>query len=184
MKNLQNLIKTFVLLTLLLNATIGFAQEPTYSCCTKNDTLLNPTTFSFEVWIYRTDSVPLYLNNYQLSLKIQNSSSVLNGGTLTGSYIDGTSQLPAELKPSGVNIFNTGGNTYVRVNGAKASANNTLIPVNGLRIGKFQIVNTVAYANSNINLSWNNMFPATTLIQAMISDKSKNITNLNWHCLK
>src|SRR5271157_2390503 len=109
MKALQKSVHLVFLAAILLTGFELQAQAPTYACVAKNDTLLSPTVYKFDVYIYRTGVTDFYLNNYQLSFQVNNSAAILNGGTLTGSYVPGSSDLPAPWTLGGVNIFATGG---------------------------------------------------------------------------
>jgi predicted secreted protein len=154
-----------------------------------NDTLISSTVYQFDIYIYQTGTTPLYLNNYQLSFQVSNTTGILNGGVLTGAYIAGSTQLPAALTPGGVNLFNVGGNYEYRVNGVSPNSNGSLIPTTGLRIGTFQIINSVAFAQATGNIIWWNAIPAATYVYAieppgitgtstLITDMSSHTTNL------
>jgi len=176
MKKLRNLCKTIFISLLLIQATISFGQSPTYTCIAKNDTLLSPTVFQFDIYIYRTGSIDLYLNNFQLSFAIQNISSILNSGTLTGAYIAVSTELPSSYAPGGVSILPVGVGPYVRVNACPPSSNGTLVPPSGLRIGTFQITNTVAFGQSNMNMIWRFTAPATSNVKALVPPPSGTVT--------
>lgn len=168
MKKIPKCAAIFLFALTMFTGFSAFSQNPTYSCVATNDTLLNANVYQFDIYIYRTGTTDLYLNNYQLSFKISNTAAILNGGTLSGTYLAGSSQLPAAWTPAGVSILSSGGIDYVRVNGVLASSNGTLIPTTGLRIGTFQVSNTAAYGQSNMNLVWWNTVPGTSSVRAIV----------------
>ena len=187
MKNLKKMAKALLIILLATVALDASSQTPDYSCVAKNDTLLSSTVYQFDIYIYRTGVNDLYLNNYQLCFQINNVVGILNGGTLSGTYVSGSSDLPSAWTPGGVNILTSGASKYIRVNGVSATGNGTLVPVTGLRIGTFRISNTVAYSQSNMNLSWCNIFPATTSVRAIVPPATSGsvsiITNMTTHTL-
>ena len=176
MKAFQKSVHLLFLVVILLTGFDLQAQAPTYACIAKNDTLQSQTVYQFDVYIYRTGATDLYLNNYQLSFQINNSAAILNGGTLTGSYVPGSSDLPAPWTLGGVNIFATGGQMQVRLDGVAANTSGTLIPVSGLRIGSFQIINSVPFGQSNMNMCWYNAIPAATIIMAVVPPAASGTT--------
>jgi hypothetical protein len=168
MKNIKDYIRILMVSFLILSRIVANAQTPTFSCIAMNDTLISSTVYQFDVYIYQTGSTPLYLNNYQLSFQASNTVGILNGGALTGSYVSGSTQLPAALTPAGVSTFLISGNYEFRVNGVAPNSNGTLIPVSGTRVGTFRITNTAAFAASTMSLVWWNTTPATTLVYAIV----------------
>lgn len=185
MRSLKRFSKSLIFVILSTLALYSSAQTPTYSCLAKNDTLLNATTYQFDVYIYRTGTTELYLNNFQLSFQASNSAAILNGGVLSGIYVSGSTELPSPWSPGGVTVFNSTNPRLIRINGPSATSNGTLIPESGLRIGTFQIFNTVAYAHSTMGLIWWNTNPAYTTIYAIVppgvTGTATLITNFSWH---
>ena len=194
MKTITRLLIPSLWMILFTPAFQGFAQGPEYACICKNLTLLNDKEYKFDIYIYKDANSPvdLYLNNFQLSFKIANTLAILNGGTLTASYIEGSSELPAGYTPAKSNVMNLGSLKFVRVNGPPASSAGTFIPVSGLRIGSFKITNTNSFGKSPIDFIWNNSPPATTSIRAIYpwtstepgvsaTGTAKVITNMSVH---
>jgi len=159
---------TELLVIFMVLGVYTFAQTPTYSCVATADTLMTSKIYQFDIYVYRTDSTNLYLNNYQLSFKINNSAGILNGGTITGAYVSGTSALPPAFISGSVTIFNIGGIIYLRVNGCPSTSIGTLIPTTGLRIGSFRFTNTNDYGQVNPSTIWWDTSPATTYIYAIV----------------
>jgi hypothetical protein len=184
MRHLPNFAKTLMILIFSLVSMNLIAQSPTYSCVATNDIQINANTYQFDVYIYRTGITDLYLNNYQLSFQITNSALILNGGTLSGSYVGGSSQLPSAWTPPGVTVY-TSNPRKIRINGLPASSNGTLIPTTGLRIGTFQITNNVPFGQASMGLTWWNATPAFTLVYAIVPPAATGpaviITNMASH---
>ncbi|MEI7980457.1 MAG: T9SS type A sorting domain-containing protein [Bacteroidota bacterium] len=182
MKRFIKIAVTLVFFLVLAGSNI--AQTPTYSCVATADTLMTSKIYQFDIYIYRTGSTELYLNNFQLSFKISNTAGIRNGGTVTGAYVDGSSELPAEFTPGGISMFNVGGTLLIRVNGCGASSNGTLVPITGLKIGSFRFTNTNDYGVMNPGTIWWNTI-ATTHMYAIVPPATTGdvaeITNLTNH---
>lgn len=161
--------------------------NPTYLCVVENDSLINSKEYLFDIFIYRTGTEELYLNNYQLSFEIKNVSAIINGGTLSVAYIDGSTQLPLAYKPGSIGIITLGAKKLIKVTGPPPSGCGTLIPTSGLRIGTFKIINTVDFGQSQMNLGTYNTVPATTLVYAIVPPatcgSNPTITNMASHLI-
>ena len=185
MKDLYRLTKVLIVAIIMMAGFTTHAQTPTYSCVAMNDTLISATVYQFDVYIYQTGATAFYLNDFQLSFQISNTTGILNGGTITGSYVSGSTQLPSSLIPAGVTTYLVGGNYEIRVNGVTSNSNGSLIPSTGLRVGTFQITNTAAFAQANMNLIWWNTVPAATYIYAIVppavSGTATLITSMSYH---
>lgn len=167
--DMKRIIKIAQLLVIMMVMAVNsFAQTPTYSCVATADTLTTSKIYQFDVYIYRTGTTLFYLNNFQLSFKINNTAGILNGGTVTGTYVAGSSALPAAFVPGGVSVFNIAGSLLVRVNGCPSTSNGTLIPTTGLKIGTFRFTNTNDYGQMNPNTIWWDTSPGTTYIYAIV----------------
>ncbi|MGA3014725.1 MAG: hypothetical protein ABSD71_11925, partial [Bacteroidales bacterium] len=185
MKDLYRFTKVLIVAIIMMAGFTTHAQTPTYSCVAMNDTLISATVYQFDVYIYQTGATAFYLNDFQLSLQISNTTGILNGGTITGSYVSGSSQLSSSLTPAGVSTYLVGGNYEIRVNGVTSNSNGSLIPTTGIRVGTFQITNTAAFAQANMNLTWWNTVPAATYIYAIVppgvSGTATLITSMSYH---
>ena len=186
MKNLlSKIVVIFAFSGLLFSGMPLYSQAPEYLCVAKNDTLISPYIYQFDVYIFRTGTVDLYLNNQQVSFKIQNTPEILNGGTLTAQYVSGSTELPDFLIPRGANILPMGNYKYVRLDGAFPTTSGALIPTTGLRIGSIRIINTHPFGQSRMALIPNSGVPANTVIYAIVppgtTGSFMNITNMAWH---
>ncbi|MEI8205014.1 MAG: hypothetical protein WCH34_18495, partial [Bacteroidota bacterium] len=162
MKILYKFTKELVFLVLVLLNMAIYAQ--TFECKVTNDYQISDRIYQFDVYIYRTGSIELNLNSYQFSFKYNNSTLLLNGGTLSALYVLGSSELTGFV-PSGVSLLPALAPNYIRVNGPSPSSSGIIIPTSGLRVGTFRITNTVAFGLASMNLTWNNATPATTSVR-------------------
>lgn len=173
------------LVIFLVPAFHSIAQTPTYSCVATADTLVTSKIYQFDVYIYRTGTTLFYMNNFQLSFKINNTAGILNGGTVTGSYVAGSSALPVAFLPGGVSVFNVGGTLEARINGCPSTSNGTLIPVTGLKIGSFRLTNTNDYGQLNPGMIWWDATPATTYVYGIVPPAPTGtvveISNMTFH---
>jgi hypothetical protein len=176
MKTLFKCSKALILLLLMAAAWSLNAQNPSYLCMAKNGTLLNSKVYQFDIYIYQTGSVPLPLNNYQLAFSIPNTDAITHGGTLTVSYVAGTSELTG-FAPSNVNAASVNGLKLLRINGPLFCPTGILVPPSGLRVGTFRITNTADYGQVNRNLAWSNTGPYNTRVYALIGGISTEITD-------
>jgi hypothetical protein len=176
MKNLGKYSKVLVVLMLMVAVWTSKAQNPTYLCVAKNDTQINSKDYQFDVYIYQTGSVPLYLNNFQMAFKIQNTALIVNGGAITGSFVAGSSELTG-FAPTGTNTTFISGQRMLRYNGPAISPLGILVPPEGLKMGTFRISNTVDFGQANMNLAWSNNGPYFTRIFALVGGVPTEITN-------
>ena len=170
-------------------------QNPTYKLTISNETLVDNSTYQFDVYLQRTGSTPLELANFACGIAYD--ASILNGGTPTCSQVSGFSQLSSSQVPTtasatmtGTVSYTVGGVTYRYVNiTARAnpgSGNGSVIsasgecPTPGTRIGRFQIANTVAFAQAS---TAKHIFSAAagsgrtnTVVSAYVNGLATNVT--------
>jgi len=141
------------------------AQNPTYEARLMNDVLVNPTTYEFDVYFKRTGAIPF--ETYGLQLALLFNDSIRNGGTLTATYIPGTSGMLTAQIPNNPNIAAVVGSKRVFKLAGKIPAGpgqGTLLDTagNGTRLGRFRIALTGASTFLGIaaDFAWN--FDQTT----------------------
>jgi hypothetical protein len=74
----------FLILIVGLFVPTSYSQNPTFTCTLRNDSLKSPSVVQFDVYILRTDTIPLQLYTYQVGLTYH--VSALNGGTITAAW--------------------------------------------------------------------------------------------------
>lgn len=153
-KALQTVI-LFVLFALPM-----LAQNPTYEARLINDSLVNPTTYEFDVYFKRTGATPF--ETYGLQLALLFSDSIRNGGTLAAIYIPGTSEMLTAQIPNNPNITSVVNNKRVFKLAGKIPSGpgqGTLLSTtgNGTRLGRFRITvsGAAAFLGIQANLAWN-----------------------------
>ncbi len=178
MKICNTFSKAAMFLVIVFVSITMYAQNPTYECRIMNDQQLSSTIYQFDVYIYQTSTTVLNLNNYQLSFKINNLDNILNDGKLSSNYVSGTSELTG-FCPRSTSLLPSISPNCFRVNGTVASSESIIVPMSGLRIGTFQIINSVPFGQAKMDLVWNNAFPAFTNVRAMVTSSPYpiNITN-------
>jgi hypothetical protein len=176
MKTFIKCSKVLMLVMLMAAAWSSMAQNPTYICMAKNTSLVNSKVYQFDIYIYQTGNVPLPLNNYQLAFSLPDVDAVMNGGTLTASYVAGSSELTG-FAPSNVNTVSFSGLKLLRINGPLFGPKSILVPASGLRVGTFRITNSTDYGQVNRNLVWSNTGPYKTRVYALIGEISTEITD-------
>lgn len=184
MKNTTIFMKAALLSLMMAFAMNLHSQNPTYSCVLKNGVLVNPTTFRFDIYIYGTGTIDLYLKMYQLAFRTTNTAQMINGGSLSGTYIAGSSELPAGFEPlSAISVSSIPPDYALRISSVTTPPGGALIPASGLRIGTFEVVNSVNYGLQP-ELAWSFTVPAVTIIKALVPPPSGNpttITNPAFH---
>lgn len=143
------------------------AQNPTYDIYVTNEKQIDSKTYQFDVYLLSTGTIPLEVANIQFGLGFD--TSITNGGTLSFSYVTGSSELNARQTP--VNVTLSPINQVAMIEGVAyrfanqlakpgpGMGNATIISdkksdcsAPGTRIGTYQLVNTVDFkTNSRCN---------------------------------
>ena len=136
--------RLFVLLFFILLS--GQNLFPQYRMILQNGYKTSSTTFEFDVYIQSTSS-NFNLTSYQISLNYD--AALVNGGTLSFSYIPASTSL--SFAPLSTTIVNDGGVQNL-ISGS--SPGSQIVSTTPLKVGRFRITNTVAFANVPFNISW------------------------------
>ncbi len=155
----------FLILFFLIFIVKINAQMPTYHLETKNDTLLDSHTYSFEVWIKCTNGT-LNLKGFEGGWYISNLTALKNNGTLSVSILPGTSQLIALQRPNVVLFKPTAANPhYIQLNPMQLLTSGTIIDSNSVRICTIVLSNTVDFGQVNAGLIYspNSLYPTVIL---------------------
>lgn len=154
----------WVLFTFLFS-NIGNSQ-PDYNMKLTNGVKVNDNTIEFDVLVKGVQST-FTLTSYQCSFSF--NSSIANGGELMFNYIDGTSEL-INLPTFAIGI-NTDDNqsklTFASMPGAD------IVNEANIRVGRFRLTNTIAFANLDPNIQWNFTGNVSTILTG---DNFQNIT--------
>ena len=177
----MKIMKTkFILLLTLLAASFSLAQTPTYNLILKNDTLVNNTTYEFDIYIERTGTIELELATTSPIMKF---NPAISSGTLTFTINTGSSQLNSSQQPTSLSIV--GDELQVAPRTPPGIDYGTIIPTSpGLRIGRFRITSTLPFSDQHANIIWKNSgeLPITKVnAYDHISFKNVNITDSTGH---
>ncbi|NLT52770.1 MAG: T9SS type A sorting domain-containing protein [Ignavibacteria bacterium] len=156
------------LMILILSASLK--AQTNYEMTLENGIYADNKTMEFEIYISASGE-NINLVSYQCILSF--NQEIKNGGELTFSYIDESSQL--ENFPLVVCISNIDGQDEMSIG---SNVGNDLITSVPLRIGKFRLSNSNPFNSDDININWDfsgNNF--TVIFSAPFSD----ITNTENH---
>jgi hypothetical protein len=186
MKQKFLMTKMFLFLLILLYIPESYSAIPTFNYILTNDTWDSHMVYEVDIIILSTDSTPIELSQITMGFAINNSA--LNGGTITASYVPGSSELTNTTQ------INTAFNTTTTT-GTGASAlriikivgktppgigNGSLLSnvAPGTRIGRLRLTNTVDWAviqPNNFDMAAQTTYP--TSISAYVSGLNTNITS-------
>jgi hypothetical protein len=134
-----------------------------YRIIAQNDVAVNATTYEFDVDIVRT-SADFTLTSYQLCFSI--NSAVVNGGTLTFSFVPGTTTLSG-ITPLNPIVVSDGGSLNLVCGSTPGSQT---VTVSALKIGRFRVTNTVPFGVASMNVGWD--FAGTYVTQVNINNSN------------
>lgn len=158
-----------IVLTLLNSSSIK--PQPDYNMSLTNGIKISDSIVEFDVIIKGVDT-SFTLTSYQCSFSF--NREVANGGELTFTYLDGSSQL-SNLPSFGIGINTYDGEpklTFASMAGADQ------ITDSGLVVGRFRVVNTVPFANVDPNIEWSfGGFVSTILTGDGFQDITKPINH-------
>jgi len=160
-----NFLRILIILT-FLNSNFGQSQ-PDYNMGLANGVKINDNIVEFDVTIKSSDT-SFTLTSYQCSFSF--NREVANGGELTFTYLDGSSQL-SNLPTFGIGINTYDGEsklTFASMAGADQITESDLV------VGRFRVVNTVPFANVDPNITWSFGGFVSTILTG---DAFQNITN-------
>lgn len=170
MKIIGSLIRKLSFVGLLITLTFldsNFGQsQPDYNMSLTNGVKINDNTIEFDVTIKSVDS-SFTLTSYQCSFSFNHE--VANGGELTFTYMDGSSQL-SNLPTFGIGINTYDGEpklTFASMAGLDQVTESDLV------VGRFRVVNSLPFANVDPNISWSFEGFVSTILTG---DAFQNIT--------
>lgn len=169
--NCVSVIKTIVLfLTIVTSYPIKLYSQtqPGYLMSIANVQRMNNNIYEFDVYMRSTGSI-FHLTSYQCVFSF--NQSIINNGSLTFSYIQGTSELQYIPPATAVGLINTYG-AYVLTFASLPESE--LITSVSKRVGRFRLTNSVSFLNTSINLRWRFI----GLVKTILTGSSfTNITN-------
>lgn len=136
----------FLIILTYLYSNVGQSQ-PDYNMSLANGVKISESIIEFDVMIKGIDS-SFILTSYQCSFSFNHE--VANGGELTFTYIDGSSQL-SNLPTFGIGINTYDGEpklTFASMAGLDQVTESDLV------VGRFRVVNSFPFANVDPNIAW------------------------------
>jgi hypothetical protein len=134
----------------------SIAQIPaSYVCSLRNDSLLSPNIYEFDIYIQNTDNSNLFeLSVFQASVSINNSAK--NGGVITPTIISGSSQLTSSQIPTSVLFNNTLNSIQLAPKSPPGFTYGTNIGTSspGLRICRIRLTNSLNFGLVRPNLTF------------------------------
>ena len=160
----RTIVQIVIAIVLMLTAST-FAQNPTYESRLMNDILVAANQYEFDIWVKFTGStnpVTPNLEAYGFQHALIFDDAVRNGGTVTLTYVAGTSQMfPAQIPSNATNLLSVVAGKRVCKMAARIApgpGSGTIISGvgNGTRFGRFRLETTAAeFANIPVNLQFN-----------------------------
>ncbi len=153
---------TSLILTILLLAFSSIiVAQPIYEAKLMNESLVAPNQYEFDIFVKSTGILPMEAYGLQVCLIFDDA--IRNAGTLTSTYIAGSSTMNADQTPSNPNVATLVGTKRVWKLAAKAptggmAGNGTLISTvgDGTKLGRFRITTTAtSFAPVIPNIQWN-----------------------------
>lgn len=168
--NFKSIFLSFVWVITLLNSIFG-QSKPDYNMSLSNGIKINDNVIEFDVLI-KGANTNFNLTSYQCSFLFNNE--ITNGGELTFTYIDGSSQL-SNLPTFGIGINDIDNEPKLTF---ASMAGSDQINQSNIVVGRFRLTNTVAFSNVDPNINWNfEGFVATILT----GDNFQDITTPVFH---
>jgi hypothetical protein len=137
--------------------TLYISPNPTYKMILTNDNFNSPNEYQFDILIQRTGLKEFELSSAQIGFTYNNS--VLNGGTLSASFVPGS--VDSALIKSGQQNLNINTDTpgVIKIEGqspAGGSGTGAIISdvAQGIKIGRLKLLNTVPFANMPFDLNF------------------------------
>lgn len=177
MTSLRYVIERFKQHTILLSitfitlSTYSVKAQPDYEMSLTNGDMISDTEIEFDI-VLRAINTTFTLTSYQCSFSF--NDAVRNGGELTFSFVEGSSNL-SNLPAFGIGVNTFDGDPKLTF---ASMAGEDLINESTVVVGRFKITNTVPFNNVDPNINWNFGGFVSTIITG---DAFQDITNPNNH---
>ena len=155
-----------LLMLIIVSSNLSFS-EPDYNMSLKNGVKIDDNVIEFDVTIKGVNTT-FNLTSYQCSFSF--NCEIANGGELTFTYIDASSQL-SNLPTFGIGVNTCDGEPKLTF---ASMAGSDQITEADLVVGRFRLANTVAFAIVDPNIMWNFGGYVSTILTG---ETFQNITN-------
>ena len=184
-----SLLKYVMSLMLIMLGFASQAQTPTYDMYITNQSQVDSKTYQFDVYVLRTGANALEMAGIQLGIGMD--TSITNGGTLSFSFVTGSSELVAAQVPQTFIVgsaFYTVNNVVYRClsqtartgpgagNGTVISATKTGCTTPGTRIGTYRLSNTRDFKSAS---SAKHIFNVTAGAQRTVTALTCYVSGVN-----
>lgn len=138
-------------LTAFLTMFLGFSSinaQIDYLMTLSNGELINANTYEFDIFV-KSRGADFQLTSYQCAFGF--NQNLLNGGTLTFSYIPGSSQFAAIPPEIGIGVNNLDGLFELTFASMPGTEN---VSATELKVGRFSLTNTVNFSTVEPSFKW------------------------------
>lgn len=159
---IRGFMKKLLLLFAIVISVLG-VQAQSFHTEIKNIVQPNNTTIEFDIYIYNTGTDVMYLAGYQAGINF-NYAGLANGGTITGSFVAGSSWNPATSSQLTAPMNNPNWNINATSNQIRliaaiiiSKSSCPILPTTGpgIKMGTFRMTNTVPFSScTKPNFIW------------------------------
>jgi len=147
--NTTQFLRGLIMMAFMLISQIGWSQTPTAEVSLRNDAIISPTEIQFDIYIRCSNLSQMQLSGHQYGINY--NGAMVNGGTLSYSWVSGSTELsnPAQLPNSLLQGTGLAANQLrIQPPSAPGAGNGSIISgtAPGVKVGRLKIVNTVAFA--------------------------------------
>jgi hypothetical protein len=183
---MNNKYLPLVLLLFFIYIPYSTAQQH-YTCTLSNDSLSSSKVYEFDIDMLSNDTSTIELAGINFGFTFNQVS--LNNGTMTVAWVPQSSELTNQSELPRNFVASTGQKDSSTIGIIKIGprippgfGNGSIISNkgHGTRIGRLRLMNSVNFANGQININWNfiktgGLYPTT--ITAYIDKKNTNVTS-------
>jgi len=180
--------KVFGVLSLLFFGVASLSsQVPAYLCELRNDDQVDSRTFEFDVYLLRTGATAFELSSIEFGINV--NTGLRNGGTITVTIVNGSSELNAAQIPvdSQFSFDNATNCISMTASSLPGAGNGSVISGtgNGTRVGRIRITNSSTFGLVRPDLTWNfsSSNGLVTNVNAYVSGVSTDITVQSSHTI-
>lgn len=152
------LIFMLIVLTMTgLYVPLLYSQNPTFTCTIENISLPAGNEFEFDIYVLNTSAIPMELGGAQFGFLY--NTAILNGGTLTASYITGSvdSAIVASGQENTNFITTTPGvikiTAKLATGGRGTGAIISTVPP-GTKLGRLRVINSTSFSQLQPDLKF------------------------------
>lgn len=158
-----------------------YSQNPSYQMLLMNDEKISNTEYQFDIYLLRTGTTSFKLGGCQMSFAY--NSAILNGGTLTVSWVPSSSQLNlGQINTT----FNTETEGVIKIAAVLSVGDELCSDISplfpGTRVGRLKLVNSVLFPAFPADFNYCfTVTPYPTVIAAYVSNLITEITDSSKH---